>query len=463
MDYCAYSAAPVGRFVLDVHGESESTWPASDALCTALQVINHLQDCGADYRTLDRIYVPQDALAAQGLGVRTRSARKSLAGAARGFARAWQSERAAGRVGRSSSGAGSRFPPMPGDRRDRAPRAQAQFPAARTRSIERKGSFGQGRRSRLVRHRYRRGLLAFFRPRQSRRRRSVANERRVRHERRCRCVRARARQLFQCGDAYSSAPAPRGDVRNLFLLPRRRRHRGRSGAASCPLASARRMAARYRRALRRPAPAQVRRCAASPAAIHAFGLRREDFRAIIDGMEMDVEADIRAPDFATLDLYCDRVASAVGRLSVQAFRDARGGRPPPRASSWPRPAAHQYLARSRRGRGDRPALSAARGLCGGGHQRNRGAARGSRRSGAGRRPARRPSRGRRSISTRRQRIMARCPRASVRAPRIMARSLSRDSRRLGRKRGFDAAAPTHRRTPRHRVLSCDCLRYGHAF
>jgi squalene synthase HpnC len=69
MDYCAYSAAPVGRFVLDVHGESEATWPASDALCMALQVINHLQDCGADYRNLDRVYIPQDALAAQGLDV----------------------------------------------------------------------------------------------------------------------------------------------------------------------------------------------------------------------------------------------------------------------------------------------------------------------------------------------------------------------------------------------------------
>jgi squalene synthase HpnD len=54
-------------------------------------------------------------------------------------------------------------------------------------------------------------------------------------------------------------------------------------------------------------------------AIHAFGLRREDFCAVIDGMEMDVEADIRAPDLATLDLYCDRVAGAVGRLSARAF------------------------------------------------------------------------------------------------------------------------------------------------
>jgi phytoene/squalene synthetase len=77
MDYCAYSAAPVGRFVLDVHGESESTWPASDALCTALQIINHLQDCGADYRILDRIYVPQDALAGQGLGPEALGASKA--------------------------------------------------------------------------------------------------------------------------------------------------------------------------------------------------------------------------------------------------------------------------------------------------------------------------------------------------------------------------------------------------
>ena len=53
--------------------------------------------------------------------------------------------------------------------------------------------------------------------------------------------------------------------------------------------------------------------------VKAFGLRREDFLAIVDGMEMDVPQDIRAPDIATLDLYCDRVASAVGRLSVRVF------------------------------------------------------------------------------------------------------------------------------------------------
>ena len=55
------------------------------------------------------------------------------------------------------------------------------------------------------------------------------------------------------------------------------------------------------------------------ASVRIFGLKREDFLAIVDGMEMDVPQDIRAPDLATLDLYCDRVASAVGRLSVRVF------------------------------------------------------------------------------------------------------------------------------------------------
>jgi phytoene synthase len=53
--------------------------------------------------------------------------------------------------------------------------------------------------------------------------------------------------------------------------------------------------------------------------IARFGLAREDFQAVIDGMQMDLDQDIRAPDLATLDLYCDRVASAVGRLSVKVF------------------------------------------------------------------------------------------------------------------------------------------------
>ena len=68
MDYCRYSAMPVGRFVLDVHGEDVGTWPANDALCAALQVINHLQDCKKDHQKLDRVYIPMEALWAEGIG-----------------------------------------------------------------------------------------------------------------------------------------------------------------------------------------------------------------------------------------------------------------------------------------------------------------------------------------------------------------------------------------------------------
>ena len=69
IDYCRYSAAPVGRFLLDLHGESRATWPAADALCSSLQVINHLQDCKPDYLRLDRVYLPEELFAAAGAGI----------------------------------------------------------------------------------------------------------------------------------------------------------------------------------------------------------------------------------------------------------------------------------------------------------------------------------------------------------------------------------------------------------
>jgi squalene synthase HpnC len=66
LDYCRYSAMPVGRHVLDLHGEASGTYAASDALCAALQVVNHLQDCAGDLQDLDRCYLPQDLLAEAG-------------------------------------------------------------------------------------------------------------------------------------------------------------------------------------------------------------------------------------------------------------------------------------------------------------------------------------------------------------------------------------------------------------
>jgi farnesyl-diphosphate farnesyltransferase len=61
-DYCHYSAVPVGRYVLDLHGESHECYSSSDALCISLQVLNHIQDCAKDLATLDRCYLPQALL-----------------------------------------------------------------------------------------------------------------------------------------------------------------------------------------------------------------------------------------------------------------------------------------------------------------------------------------------------------------------------------------------------------------
>jgi hydroxysqualene synthase len=75
--YCSLSAMPVGRFVCDVHGESRAVWPANDALCAALQIINHLQDCKDDYRNLNRVYIPLDTLTACGASAEALGAAQS--------------------------------------------------------------------------------------------------------------------------------------------------------------------------------------------------------------------------------------------------------------------------------------------------------------------------------------------------------------------------------------------------
>lgn len=69
MGYCRLSASPVGRYLLDLHGEDPAGYATSDPLCDALQVINHLQDCRSDYLEMDRVYLPLDWLAAEGATV----------------------------------------------------------------------------------------------------------------------------------------------------------------------------------------------------------------------------------------------------------------------------------------------------------------------------------------------------------------------------------------------------------
>ncbi len=77
IDYCLRSASPVGRFLCDLHGEDAALRPLSDALCNALQVINHLQDCAKDFAALDRVYLPEDWMRAAGTS--TDDLRKSAA------------------------------------------------------------------------------------------------------------------------------------------------------------------------------------------------------------------------------------------------------------------------------------------------------------------------------------------------------------------------------------------------
>ena len=80
MGYCFLSAAPVGRYLLDLHGGSADGYGPSDALCNALQVINHLQDCKDDYLSLDRVYLPQDWMKDEGVEVTDLGAGQSTPG-----------------------------------------------------------------------------------------------------------------------------------------------------------------------------------------------------------------------------------------------------------------------------------------------------------------------------------------------------------------------------------------------
>lgn len=87
LHYCRYSANPVGRFLLTLHGEKEESFGPSDALCTALQIVNHLQDVSADLRKLDRCYVPLPWLEEEGVTVEDLALGRSKPGVRRVFDR----------------------------------------------------------------------------------------------------------------------------------------------------------------------------------------------------------------------------------------------------------------------------------------------------------------------------------------------------------------------------------------
>ena len=155
IDYCRYSAMPVGRFVLDVHGESRDCWPANDALCAALQIINHLQDCQEDYRNLDRVYIPLDALAASGTDGRGARRAARLARAAAMPAQACRAHRAVAARQRRLSAPDQRPAARPRSLGHQHAGAPPDAHAADARSAARARASVRARRRRLHHRRHR--------------------------------------------------------------------------------------------------------------------------------------------------------------------------------------------------------------------------------------------------------------------------------------------------------------------
>lgn len=305
IEYCRYSAMPVGRFVLDVHGESRQTWKASDSICAALQIVNHLQDCARDFRTLDRIYLPMDDLAGAGATVEMLSASQSSPQLRRCLD--LLIERTAGLLE-----AGRDLPRMVSDARL---------------SLEIAVIINLARRQ-LAALRHADPLCAQTRLGVSQTASASLSG----------LIEGAAERLAHRpngGDGEPDSLAARASGSSFYsamrILPRERRQAmleiygfcravddiaDEGGARDTRLVALDRWRCELDALYAGRTPQHLHGLAES---VRRFDLSKGDFFSVIDGMEMDVREDIRAPDFATLDLYCDRVASAVGRLSVKVF------------------------------------------------------------------------------------------------------------------------------------------------
>lgn len=311
--YCRLSANPVGRFLLDLHGEDAATHAVSDALCTALQIINHLQDCQDDYRDIDRVYLPRDLLAAAGVPL------ADLASPAASPGLRWVLDRVLDGVDELIALARA----LPGAIRHGGMRREAAVIVA---VAER--------------------LAIELRDRDP-----LAERVTLTPLRKLVCV---AKGVLRATVARPPAPGEtppgiadfaRRRVRRsgssfywaMRLLPRPRREAMFAVYAYCrevddiadgpgELAAKRLALDQWRGELDALFDGHPRRALsrALEAPIAAFGLRRRDFDAILDGVAMDAAGPLRAPDMATLELYGARVAGAVGLLSVRIFgcRDA---------------------------------------------------------------------------------------------------------------------------------------------
>jgi len=317
MQYCRYSAMPVGRFVLDLHGEDRSTWAYSDPLCAALQVINHLQDCGKDYHALQRVYLPLDMMRARGARVEELAASKAS-------------------------------PRLRAALKDIAERASQLLQQAEKLPLavqDTRLGLETGVIVKLARR-----LTALLLQRDPLSEAVHLASLPVLLQAMQASVDVLAGRLFQTGfsargsgpadlsdrDALGIAPAPVAKTSSFYLamriLPPEQRDGMYAIYAFCravddiaddsgPAKTRHALLDRWRADIARlyngGGPTMLTKAIAP--VVSRFDLRQEDFLAIVDGMEMDLRREMQRPDWETFELYCDRVASAVGRLSVRIF------------------------------------------------------------------------------------------------------------------------------------------------
>ena len=314
VEYCRFSANPVGRYLLALHGEDAACLPASDALCTALQLLNHLQDCADDLANLDRCYIPEPWLAEEGLGIAALREPASSPALRRVL------DRMLDEVDRLHAQAAT-LPALVADRRMRLEAAVIVGLSHRLASRLRREDPLAGR-VRLKRQDVARSVLAAARAWRGRPPRA-------------------ARTPLGCDAADLAIVAEivtrsgTSFARGMGVLPADRRHAMYAIYAFCRLVDdvadepgpfggklPRLHGWRARIAGLYAGQAGDALDRVLLAAIGRYDLAEADFAAIIDGMQMDAERVIVAPDEAELDRYIDRVACAVGRLSVRAFGDA---------------------------------------------------------------------------------------------------------------------------------------------
>ena len=355
IDYCRCRRCRSAASCCDVHGESRDCWPANDALCAALQIINHLQDCQEDYRNLDRVYIPQDALAACGTDGRGARRAASIAAAADMPARACRAHRALAVRKRRLSRLDQRLAARPRSLRHQHAGASLDAHSDDARSAERsRASVGACRR-RLHHRRHHRRRIAAARPA-------------------LRCCLAKAARCV----GERSRPKPPSALgssfyRGMRILPRAEREAMFEIYSFC-------------RAVddiaddSGPREPQARAIAAWRADIDALyaGAPRRSLAGLAQAVQHSLSsARISWPSSTAWRWTWSPISARPtgdarsllrpGRVRGRAAVGAgvrHGARSGPRArpSSGPRAAAHQHPARPRRGRRDRPALSAARGV-----------------------------------------------------------------------------------------------------